>query len=200
MRLYGLTGNTGTGKSTVAHRLVELGYDVIDADQIARFIVTPGQNALEQIVETFGSSYVNSRGELLRKKLGELVFRDPEKMELLENITHPEIAAVAEEKIQRYREAGSPVVFYDSAILVETGAHKGMDGLVVVSSTRRQQIQRIIARDGLSESAAAQRVDSQLPMDRKIQLADYIINNSGTLEQLMAEVDQFIAWLDQLSQ
>ena len=195
MLIIGLTGNTGTGKSTIASQLRADGVPVVDADELARAVVAPGSQALEAIAETFGSDYIGTDGTLRRKALGQLVFGDPDARRQLEAITHPEIAQRAQAAFQTFRKAGHSIALYDSAILVESGLYKGLDGLIVVTAERRQQIARIMARDAISRSAAVQRVDAQLPMADKVAVADLVIDNSGSPEALIPWVERLHQWL-----
>lgn len=196
MRVFGLTGNTGTGKSAVAARLRERGVAVVDADRLARAVVEPGEPALAEIAETFGPEYLDADGRLRRQALGRLVFGDPEARRRLEAITHPRIAASAMVELQAHREAGAELAVYDSALIVETGQARAFTGLIVVTATREQQLERIMARDGLSRPDAGQRIDAQMPLAEKVAAADYVVQNSGSLDDLDAAVDALVRWME----
>ncbi len=147
MIVFGLTGNTGTGKSTVAEALHSRGIPVVDADLIARAVVSPGQPALDEIITTFGREYVDDDGQLLRQKLGRLVFGDPTARAKLEAITHPRIARRARHELDEHAANGAETAVYDSAILVETGLAKAFAALIVVYAEPEQQLARITGRE-----------------------------------------------------
>ncbi len=188
----GLTGGIGSGKSAVARMFRELGAEVIDADQVARDVVEPGQPALAEIVATFGRDMLGLDGRLDRKRLAELVFGDAEARRKLNAITHPRIGAETARRIQTLSARGAPVVLYEAALLVENGLHAGLGGLIVVSAPEEVQIARVIARDGLSEAEARARIAAQLPLAAKVAAATHVIDNSGPLERTRQQVEQ--AW------
>src|SRR5215471_9429662 len=146
-KVIGLTGNIGSGKSTVARMLGELGADVIDADQVARDVVKPGLPAFDEIVAEFGPAAVGQDGAIDRKALGALVFGDPKARRRLEAITHPRIAMETQRRIGASK---APVVVYEATLLVENGIHKGLDGLIVVVAPEEEQVARVVARDGMA--------------------------------------------------
>jgi len=195
LNVFGLTGNTGTGKSTVADALRLRGIPVVDADRIARDIVEPGQPALEEIIATFGSEFLDDDGRLRRRELGRLVFGDPSARAKLEAITHPRIARHARQQLADLEADGVSTTVYDSAILVETGLAKAFEALIVVYAEPRQQLERIIGRDGLSEEDAQQRIDAQMPLAQKVELADYVVMNTGTLADLDVEIAKLVDWI-----
>ncbi|MFO0695673.1 MAG: dephospho-CoA kinase [Polyangiales bacterium] len=187
-KVVGLTGGIASGKSTVAKAFERHGVAVVDADQIARDVVEPGTPGLAKIVETFGRDVLTADGHLDRKKLGDLVFRDAEARAALNAITHPLIALAGIEKISSYAATDVPYVIYEAALLVETGGYKGFDALVVVAVTPETQLSRLVGRDGAGEEDARARIASQMPMERKIAVADYVIRNDGPLEEAAREV------------
>jgi dephospho-CoA kinase len=194
-RFVGLTGGIGSGKSTVAAMLRELGAPVIDADALAREVVEPGQPALREIVERFGPEVLTPDGRLDRPRLAAIVFGDPRARADLEAITHPRIAALAAERAQEHARSGAPVVFYEAALLVEHGLHRGMAGLVVVASPPELQIARLRARDGLSKEEARARLAAQLPLAEKLAVATHVIDNSRGLDETRERVKQVYAAL-----
>lgn len=195
MRIFGLTGNTGSGKSTVAKMLGDEGVAVVDADQLARDVVAPGTPALEAIRKTFGEDFITQQGELKRKELARVVFSSREALAKLEAITHPQIAAKAAELFAKASVLGTELGVYDSAILVESGQANSFAGLIVVATSRDLQIQRIIARDGLSQQDAILRIDAQLSQETKIEQADYVVRNDGTLLDLASEIPALLSWM-----
>jgi dephospho-CoA kinase len=187
-RVIGLTGGIASGKSTAAAMLRELGAPLIDADELAREVVEPGTPALAEIVARWGSGVLAPDGQLDRKKLGALVFADESQRKELNRITHPRIAAAAQERLAALRQAGAPAVVYEAALIVENQLHRGMNGLIVVSVPPDVQQRRLMQRDGLSEDEAEARLRAQLPLANKIAVATHVIDNSGTLQQTRSQV------------
>jgi dephospho-CoA kinase len=181
MRVIGLTGGIASGKSTAARTLTELGARVVDADQVARDIVAPGQPALAEIVRTFGREMLQPDGALDRKKLGAVIFADAEKRGALNAITHPRIAMETQARLGTLRQQGVPVAIYEAALLVENGVHKALDGLLVVACDEATQLRRLVERDGYSEAEARARIATQAPMADKIAAATWVVDTSGPL-------------------
>lgn len=188
MRVIGLTGGIASGKTSVANLLERLGAPVIDADQLAREVVQPGERALAQIAESFGNGVLNADGSLNRAALGEVVFADPEKRRKLESITHPAIKERAEEKLARLKAAGVRTAFYVAPLLIEAGITQRVHEVWVVYLDHETQLARLMARDGLSREAALSRIASQMPMEEKRRLGRVVIDNRGSREDLEAEV------------
>ena len=177
--LVGLTGGLATGKSTVSAILRSLGCVVLDADQLARDVVAPGEPALAAIVEAFGRDVLGPDGALDRKRLGALVFTDPARRRRLEAITHPAIrdrflARLAELEAQGFE----GIVVWDAPVMIETGGHRAMEKLVVVVADAATQRARALARDG-DPADAERKIANQMPLADKAKLADYVIDNSG---------------------
>lgn len=187
--VYGLTGGIACGKSTVAAIFREHGVGVVDADQVAREIVLPGTDGLREIVATFGEDIVDENGELRRKVLGERVFGDREALAKLNAITHPRIAALGMRRLIELQQSAAPYLLYEAAILVEQGAHKNFAGLIVVRVDPDVQLARLMARDGAGEADARARIRSQLPLEQKVALADWVIDNGGTEAETRAAVE-----------
>lgn len=187
--MIGLTGGIGSGKSVVAGMFRELGAAVIDADLVARQVVEPGQPALAELVRDFGAGILDAAGRLDRKRLGELVFASPEARKKLNAITHPRIAAETARQTAELFARGEPVVLYEAALLVENGMHRTFGDLIVVSAPREVQLARVMARDGLGRDEAAARLDAQLPLDRKLEVATYVIDNAGSLDDTRRQVE-----------
>lgn len=183
LKVVGLTGGIASGKSTVAQWYRKWGVPVIDADALAKMVLEPDGEAYENVVEHFGEDILTEGGHIDRQKLGAKVFDSPEQRRVLEGFTHPAIARLARRGLELVENAGEPMAFYEAALLVETGVHKGLDRLVVVSCSITKQLERIIARDGLSKSAAAARIASQYPLSDKVAVADYVIDNEGDLDR-----------------
>jgi dephospho-CoA kinase len=180
----GLTGGIAAGKSSVARVLRELGVAVIDADTLAREVVARDSDGLAAVVAMFGNEVLDSHGNLDRERMGQRVFADPEARKALQAITHPRIGQLSAQRIAEARAGSAPYVVYEAPLLVEVGAHKGLDGLIVVSAPENTQMSRAEVRDGLGAEQARQRIAAQLPLARKLEVADYVIANDGSLEEL----------------
>jgi dephospho-CoA kinase len=188
--VIGLTGGIASGKSTVARMLEQIGGAVVDADQLAREIVAPGQPALGELVARFGAAILTPEGELDRKRLAAIAFSDRNARADLNRITHPRIAAASQRAIAAWADAGANVVFYEAALLVENRAHLGLAGLIVVAAEEDTQLARLVTRDGLSPPDARARLAAQAPLAEKLAAATWIIANDGSLDGLQAEVDR----------
>ncbi len=200
MILVGLTGGVATGKSTVAAMLKQCGAVVIDADLLAREVVTPGKPAWKEIVATFGKGLLNSDRTLNRHALGAIVFRHPAKRLALERIIHPRVAR-EQQRLTREAVRNNPkaVVIYDVPLLFEAGIDKRMDTTLVVTADRETQIARLKQRNGLSRAEAIRRIKSQLPLSKKIRLADYLIDGTLLLSQLRKQTTHLFKQLTTLS-
>lgn len=197
--LIGLTGGIGSGKSTVAAMLAELGAAVVDADAIAREVVEPGEPALASIVAAFGSGVLDEHGRLDRRRLGRLVFRDPEARRRLEAIVHPAVRARTRERIRRFAEEGRhPAIVWDVPLLFEVGADRLVDEVWVVVAPREERLARLRRRDpDLSPEELERRMAAQMPLEEKAARADVVIDNSGPLEATRRRVRQ--AWQERLA-
>jgi dephospho-CoA kinase len=180
----GLTGGIASGKSTVSRLLEGLGVGVVDADRLAREVVVKGSEGLREIISAFGAGVLADDRTLDRDKLGAIVFADQQARARLQAITHPRIAALSAQRIAALLAGPAPYVVYDAPLLVEVGAHKGFAALIVVAASEATQVARLRTREGLTESECKQRIAAQLPLARKVEVADYVIDNDGTLAQL----------------
>lgn len=198
--VIGLTGGIASGKSAVAAMLRERGAAVVDADELARAVVEPGQPALAEIRARFGDEVLDEGGRLDRKKMAARVFADPDAAAAraaLNQITHPRIAIRSQEEITRWNERGAGVVFYEAALLVENKATSWLDALIVVSAPPPVQLARMIARDGLDHDAAKARIDAQLPLAEKVKQATWVIDNGADLGSTRAQLDRVVAEIEQ---
>ncbi|MDA8234502.1 MAG: dephospho-CoA kinase [Clostridia bacterium] len=191
MRIIGLTGGIASGKSTVSRMLKELGAYIFDADLIAKEAVAPGQCALQEIVKAFGQEVLLPDGSLDRKKLGTMVFSDPEKLAVLNEITHPRV----KEKITCGLEAlkscsrnGDMVAVVDAPLLIESGMTEMVDEVWLVAVKEELQVKRVMDRDGLSIEETRRRLAYQMPLKDKLPYADIVIDNNGTLEETYQQV------------
>jgi dephospho-CoA kinase len=185
----GLTGGIASGKSTVSRQLAALGCHVIDADVLAREVVAPGEPAWRQVVEAFGREVLRPDGSLDRARLGALVFADPEKRRRLEAITHPAIQSRRQAALDDLAARGfDGLVVQDAALLIEVGGAASVDRLVVVYADPAIQLDRLMRRDTLDEAEARRRIASQMPLQEKVRLAHYVIDNSDSVEETAAQV------------
>ncbi|MCC3375854.1 dephospho-CoA kinase [Cohnella sp. REN36] len=188
----GLTGGIATGKSTVARLLVERGAALVDADRIAREIVEPGQAPLAQIADRFGPEVLQADGTLDRRRLGQIVFADAAKRKELEAITHPAIRALMRERVEALeRERPDRLVVADIPLLYESGLASLYDAVLVVYVPRALQRQRLMARDGLTAEEADKRLSAQMDIEEKKRRADYVIDNSSSLDDTAKQVERF---------
>ena len=193
-KIFGLTGGIGSGKSTVAGIFQELGAEIVDADHLARLAVAPGSPGLARIAETFGKDILLQDGTLDRPALGKLVFSDESKRKQLNAIVHPEVQRLALEAFQRLIEAGANFILYDVPLLYESKLESMFSEVVVVHVPRETQLQRVMKRDNLSEKEVEQRLAAQMSLDLKAEKADYLIDNSRTLEETREQVQAL--WSD----
>jgi dephospho-CoA kinase len=190
VHVFGLTGGFASGKSTVAARFRARGVPVIDADVLARAAVLPGSEGLRAVTKVFGEDLVKANGELDRKALGARVFGDSSARQRLEAILHPRIRALMHEQKATLEAQGELVACYEAPLLIEVGLSDELRPLVVVTTSLDEQLRRAQARDGLSESAVKARLDAQISLAEKVQRADIVVDNSGTLEQLNERADE----------
>ena len=198
MLRYGLTGGIASGKSTVAAMLRELGFPVIEADQVAHQVMEPGQPAYNEVVAVFGDAILDSDKRINRSSLAAIVFNDHEKLAQLNGIIHPR---VEEEMLRMFAELGKSgkyaAAFVEAALIFEAGLHKKLDGVVVAWCLPEQQLTRLIER-GLSEIEAGKRIASQMPVAEKLRLASTKIDCSGPLERTRLQVEALAKELSSL--
>lgn len=192
MKLIGLTGGIASGKSAVSAILRRLGAQVIDADALAREVVEPHQPAWNEIVDAFGKEVLQSDQTLDRKKLRKLVFDDPKARKQLEAITHPKIRRLAQNKIEQCTATGAPLVVYEAPLLFETQIHLWLRPVILVTCDTATQRQRLQERDNLTEAETEQHLGAQMSLEEKRKLADYVIDNNGTLEDLESAVKKLV--------
>lgn len=189
LRVFGLTGGIGSGKSEVAKRLLERGLPVVNADQLARLAVAPGSPGLAQIAERFGSELLSASGELDRAGLALRVFSDAEARRALDAIVHPIVRQLAAEHFQAIAERGEPLACYEVPLLYEVGLERTLTPVVVVNSPEPLIRARLKARDGFSDAQIEARIAAQMPLGEKVRRADYVLENDGSLAQLRQRAD-----------
>lgn len=183
----GLTGGIAAGKSTVSRRLADLGAVVIDYDRLARDVVEPGSPALQLIAQRFGASVIAADGTLDRPSLGAVVFSDPTALKDLEAITHPAIRDLA---ARREEAAQDGIVVHDNPLLVEMGAAQACDIVIVVDVPEDVQVARMVTDRAMTEADARARIAAQAPRETRLAAADIVIDNTGTVDDLRARVDE----------
>ncbi|MEU8195982.1 dephospho-CoA kinase [Microbispora amethystogenes] len=192
MLKVGLTGGIGSGKSEVSRRLAARGAVVVDADKIAREVVEPGTPGLAQIVAAFGEGVLRPDGTLDRERLGSIVFADTEKLRILNGIVHPKVGERSE---QLQREApDDAVVVYDVPLLAENNLAPLYDVVIVVDTPDDVRLERLLRSRGMSEADARARIAAQASREDRLRIADIVIGNEGSLDQLEAQVDR--VWQD----
>jgi dephospho-CoA kinase len=201
MLRLGLTGGIASGKSAVAAMLRELGFSVLDADSLAHRLIEPGQPAYDEVLREFGPAITDGQGRVDRSRLGAVVFADRAKLDRLNAIVHPRVAEAVFRQFDEWQRNGArDVAFVEAALLIESGIHKQLSGLVVAWCRPDQQLARLAAR-GLSEDEARRRMAMQMPVEKKLRLATEKIDCSGSLEQTRGQVEALAAKLRrQLSQ
>ncbi|KRK46429.1 dephospho-CoA kinase [Dellaglioa algida] len=190
--ILGLTGGIATGKSTVSHIFKNSNVPVIDADIIARQVVEPKSETLKMIINEFGEKYLMENGALNRKKLGKLVFNDGAALEKLNGVIHPAIRKEILTQIQFQKKLGSPVIVLDMPLLFEQNYQIICDAVMVVFVPETTQLKRLINRDGLTSDEAQLRIKAQWPIQKKKDLADFVIDNSTTVAVTRGQV---LNWL-----
>lgn len=186
--ILGLTGNIASGKSTVAGFFAEAGAKLLSADQLAREVVRPGSPLLRQIVARFGAEVLRPGGELDRVVLSNLIFADPQARQALNDMLHPAIADLSQQRLAELNVAAGNLVVYESPLLFEAGAEGRVDKILVVTVDPQQQLLRLMQRDTIDERTARSRIATQMPQDEKISRADFVIDNSGTPEDCRIQV------------
>ena len=193
--VIGITGNIATGKTTVVNMLADLGADTIDADQLVHQMMGPNSELAEPLAAEFGDGIVNEDGSINRPALGQIAFSDPEKLARLEHLIHPHVVA---RMVGAIEEPGADVLVLDAIKLIEAGIADHCDEIWVVDADTETRIQRIVERNGVDEAEALRRIRAQPPQEEKLARADRVIDNSGELEETLAQVTA--AWTSLTSQ
>jgi dephospho-CoA kinase len=200
MLIVGLTGGVASGKTGVSQILREEGAYLIDADQIARELVQPHTATWNELIRVLGKEILQEDGSIYRKRLAVKVFSDPEQRNLLNQILHPRIKA---EMNRRVKEIGQKdpdaIVVIDAALLIELGDHREMDKVIVVTSTEKQQIERLKKRDGVDQEEAQRILFSQMPLEEKLKVADFVIQNEGSFEETRRRVKEIFQELKRIA-
>jgi dephospho-CoA kinase len=192
MRVFGLTGNIGSGKSTVATMLREAGIPVLDADRISREVTAPGGRAYDAVVQAFGREILLEDGSIDRMRLGEIVFSDPASRERLERITHPAILEAMKEAIAGIEREGHRASVVEATLIHESGKKGLFEAVISVTCDRETAISRLASRGGMSRSEAEARLRAQMDAGRKAGASDYVIDNSGEIASTRGQVERLV--------
>ena len=196
MITIGLTGGIGSGKSTVSLMLKTAGFEIIDADIIARDVLKKYPEILEKVKIEFGAGFFDWRGDFRRKEFGNHIFRFPKQRKKYEEIILPYIKREIYENIDKLEKKKADFVILDAPTLIENDLHKDMDYVILVWVDQNTQIQRVRARDGISREDAINRINSQMPLERKKDFANIIIENNDVLPKTKEQVDLLIEFLN----
>jgi dephospho-CoA kinase len=197
--LVGLTGGIASGKSLTCRFFREMGAHIVDADQLSRDVVRPFSPAWKEVVEAFGQEILAPDSELDRPRLAEIIFADEKKRRLLESILHPPIADETALRVAEL-EKGYPdgIIIVDAALMIEVEQHENFEKLIVVFVDEETQARRLMERDLIGKADAYRRIEAQMPLTRKIEFADYIIDNNGSPEHTRQEVERVYGELEKL--
>jgi dephospho-CoA kinase len=190
MLLVGLTGNIASGKTEVTRLLAERGARILDADELGREAVAPGTPALDRIVARWGPDVLAADGSLNREELRHQVFSDPDQLEALNQIVHPEIAELRDERIAAARAEGVRILVYVAPLLFERKLTEQCDRIVLVDAPRELRFDRLLRKRGIDEAEALNMIAAQMPAELKRAGADYIVENTGSLTELRRSVDE----------
>ena len=188
MLVIGLTGSIGTGKSEVTRLLQEFGAEVINADQVGHEAYTPHTDSWNEVVDAFGQDILQPDGEIDRRKLGAIVFADPGQMAKLNGIMHPRMAGMVAEKTEQMRSRGVKVVVVEAALMFEAGWETLVDEVWATDSPLETVFQRLMSRNGLDEKEVRKRIKSQMDIQKRLDRADVVVDNSGDVAALEATV------------
>jgi dephospho-CoA kinase len=185
--IIGITGSFGSGKTTVAKMFSRLGAYAIDADKVYHSLIKPSGKCYKRIVGHFGEDILDKSGSVDRKKLSRVVFKDKSRLELLNDSTHPEIIKEIKRIIKSKKEK---VVIVDAPLLIESGFYKEVDKIILVANKEGEQVKRMKEARGLSAEDALKRIRMQMPFNKKLAFADFIIDNSGSKTKTLTQVNE----------
>jgi dephospho-CoA kinase len=190
MKVIGLTGGIGSGKSTVAGYLARLGAVVMDLDKVGHEVIKSGSLAFKKTVDEFGKDILDTRGEINRARLAKIVFKDSEALARLNRIVHPAIDKIIDERIEKYRRRGVKVVVLEAAAMLEAGKAKQADEIWVTTAPQATVLRRLRERSSYSEEETKARIRSQLSDEERTKKADVVIDTGGTLDEVKARVEK----------
>jgi dephospho-CoA kinase len=190
--IIGLTGGIVSGKSTVARMFKDLGAKIVDADKLGHKVILPQGAAWKRIIKIFGKDILQKDQTINRKKLGKIVFANQNLLKKLNKITHPEIIKLIKKEISLVKDDSKEekkILIIDAALIYETKIDRLMDKIIVIYLDEEKQLERLIKRNNLSEKEALQKIKSQIPLKEKIEIADYVIDNSNSLDKTKEQVE-----------
>jgi dephospho-CoA kinase len=193
--ILGITGGIAVGKSTAARFFGQLGAAVVSADDLAREAVAPGMETLKQLVEYFGLRILHNDGSLNRKVLGDIIFNDRDARRFLNETTHAQIGVLAVQKLKELKAKEVPLIIYESPLLFEAGVEDRVDAVLVITTSRKNQIERLLRRPGMTRTKAEAMIDSHMSQEEKAARADYVIDSGGTLDELKMKIRRLYAEL-----
>jgi len=191
--IIGLTGGIVSGKSTVARMFKDLGAKIVDADKLGHKVILPQGAAWKRIIKTFGKDILQKDQTINREKLGKIVFANQNLLKKLNKITHPEIIKLIKKEISLAKDKSKEekkILIIDAALIYETKIDRLMDKIIVVYLNEEEQLERLIKRNNLSKKEASQKIKSQIPLKEKIEIADYVIDNSNSLDKTKEQVEK----------
>ena len=191
-KIIGLTGGIASGKSTVARMMQNLGIPIVDADVVAREVVEVGKPAYKQIVEQFGEKILLEDGTINRPALGNIIFHQEEKRKKLNEIVHPAVRAKMKEDTAKYIQEGHSIVVMDIPLLFESKLTHLVEKTILVYVDETTQLRRLMERNNLSEEDALARISSQMPLKEKVELADEVIDNNGTIMETEVQLNTIL--------
>jgi dephospho-CoA kinase len=190
MKVIGLTGGIGSGKSTILQYLAELGAIIMDADKVGHEVFQPGTEGWNDVVATFGKEVIDAAGEVDRKKLGEIVFNSPEALHKLNQIVHPRAHEIAKSRLNEYRQQGVEVVVFEVILLIEAGWTDLVNEVWVAVADEDTVVKRLKRQRGMSEEEILARIHSQMTQEEWIKHADVVVENNGDIDELKAKVKE----------
>ncbi len=198
MKIIGLTGGIGSGKSTVSEYLASKGIKIVDADKISHEMMENGSSLLEELAIAFGDEIINTDGSLNRRELARLAFATEEGKNLLNRITHKEISKRVDRQIAELKKSNERIIFFDAPLLFEAGMDSKTGETWLVHVDEATRISRVRDRDGLSEEEILARIKAQMSEEEKLARASHVLDNSGSVEELYAQVDSLLAELNHM--
>lgn len=198
MKIIGITGGIGSGKTTASEYLKSKGFPVVDADQIGHDIMKPGMPVLIELAMVFGGDIVDAHGVLNRKKLAEIAFSDPQNKQMLDKITHKEIFEEIRRRMDVLADRGEKFAFLDAALLFETGLDEDCAQTWLIDAEDELRIKRAMSRDGFTREQILARIKNQMSSPEKRKRASHIVDNSGDLENLYKQLDGLVSGLEKL--
>ncbi len=196
--IVGLTGGISTGKSTVTQMFQSIDIPVIETDKISKEMLKKGTEGYEEVVTTFSRSVLLTNDEINRKKLAQIVFSNPQRRKKLNSIVHPRVKSVVKTEIQKHKELGSKMIVLDVPLLFETDFIDLVDKTIVVYTTYKKQKERLMERERIDKDYAELKISAQMPLNRKVDLADYVIDNSDSILATRKEFNIIVSELEVL--